>query len=62
MIVDIGGGTTDIAILHGGSIRYTSVLPLGGNHITSDIAVGLRTPLKQAEELFYPFLKMEKFP
>jgi cell division protein FtsA len=50
-LVDIGGGTTDIAILHGGSIRYTSVLPLGGNHITSDIAVGLRTPLKQAEEL-----------
>lgn len=50
-LVDIGGGTTDIAILHGGSIRYTSVLPLGGNHITSDIAVGLRTPLKQAEDL-----------
>ena len=50
-LVDIGGGTTDIAILHGGSIRNTSVLPLGGNHLTSDIAVGLRTPLKQAEEL-----------
>jgi len=50
-LVDIGGGTTDIAVLQGGSIRYTSVLPLGGNHITSDIAIGLRTPLKQAEEL-----------
>ena len=50
-LIDIGGGTTDIAILQGGSIRYTSALPLAGNHLTSDIAVGLRTPLKQAEEL-----------
>jgi len=50
-LVDIGGGTTDIAILQGGSIRYTSVLPLAGNHLTSDIAIGLRTPLKQAEEI-----------
>ena len=50
-LVDIGGGTTDIAILQGGSIRYTSVLPLGGNHLTSDIAVGLKTTLKQAEEI-----------
>jgi cell division protein FtsA len=51
VLIDIGGGTTDIAVLQGGSIRYTSVLPLGGNHLTSDIAVGLRTPLKQAEEI-----------
>jgi cell division protein FtsA len=51
VLVDIGGGTTDIAIIRGGSIRYTSVLALGGDHITSDIAVGLRTSLKQAEDL-----------
>ena len=51
VLVDIGGGTTDIAILQGGSIRYTSVLPLGGDHLTSDIAVGLKTSLKQAEEI-----------
>jgi cell division protein FtsA len=51
ILVDIGGGTTDIAFLKGGSIRYTSVLALGGDHITSDIAVGLRTSLTQAEEL-----------
>ena len=51
VLIDIGGGTTDIAVLKGGSIRYTSVLALGGDHITSDIAVGLRTSLKQAEEL-----------
>jgi cell division protein FtsA len=50
-LVDIGGGTTDIAILQGGSIRYTSVIPLAGNHLTSDIAIGLRTSLKQAEEI-----------
>ena len=51
VLVDIGGGTTDIAFLKGGSIRYTSVLALGGDHITADIAVGLRTSLTQAEEL-----------
>jgi cell division protein FtsA len=51
VLVDLGGGTTDIAIYLGGSIRYTAVLPLGGNHITSDIAVGLRTPLEDAEEI-----------
>jgi cell division protein FtsA len=51
VLVDIGGGTTDIAFLRGGSIRYTSILALGGDHITSDIAVGLRTSLTQAEEL-----------
>lgn len=51
VLVDIGGGTTDIAVIKGGSIRYTSVLALGGDHITSDIAVGLRTSLGQAEAL-----------
>jgi cell division protein FtsA len=51
VLVDLGGGTTDVAIYLGGSIRYTAVIPLGGNHITSDIAVGLRTPLEEAEEL-----------
>jgi len=44
-LVDIGGGTTDIAIFSEGSIVHTSVLALGGNHLTNDIAVGLRTPL-----------------
>ncbi len=51
LLIDIGGGTTDIAIFHKGSIRYTAVLPLGGDHITSDIAVGIRTPLSSAEEI-----------
>jgi len=51
VLVDIGGGTTDIAVIKGGSIRYTAVLALGGDHITSDIAVGLRTSLKGAEDL-----------
>jgi len=50
-LVDIGGGTTDIAIFAGGSIMATSVLPLGGNHITNDIAVGLRTPTDAAEKI-----------
>jgi len=47
-LVDIGGGTTDLAIWHRGAIRHTNVLALGGNHITNDIAAGLRTP--SAEE------------
>ena len=43
-LVDIGGGTTDIAIFSGGSIVHTAVIALGGNNLTSDIAIGLRTP------------------
>jgi cell division protein FtsA len=50
-LVDIGGGTTDIAIFSEGAIVHTGVLPLGGNHLTNDIAVGLRTPLDAAEKI-----------
>lgn len=50
-LVDIGGGTTDIAIFCDGAIKYTSVLSLGGNHLTNDIAVGLRTPMAEAEKI-----------
>jgi cell division protein FtsA len=51
MLIDIGGGTTDIAIFSKGSIRYTAVLPLGGDHITSDIAIGMRSSLSAAEDI-----------
>ncbi len=51
VLADIGGGTTDIAIFIEGSIWHTSVLPTGGEHITHDIAIGLRTPVTTAEEL-----------
>lgn len=51
VLVDIGGGTTDIAIFHGGSVMFTSVLPIGGNHLTNDVAVGLRTPAHEAEKV-----------
>lgn len=51
VLVDIGGGTTDIAIYSGGSIVHTTVLPVGGNQLTNDIAIGLATPLAQAERL-----------
>ncbi len=50
-LVDIGGGTTDISIFCGGAIVYTAVLPLGGNHLTNDVAVGLRTPAQEAEKI-----------
>lgn len=51
VVCDIGGGTTDIAIYIDGDVWYTSVLAVGGNHITSDIAHGLRLPISQAEEV-----------
>lgn len=51
VLVDIGGGTSDIAVFLDGAIKYTSVLPYGGNNITNDIAIGLRTPLDEAEKL-----------
>jgi len=50
-LVDIGGGTTDIAIFHGGAIQHTSVVAIGGQHMTNDIAVGLRTPQDEAEAI-----------
>lgn len=51
VLVDIGGGTTDVAIFIEGSIWHTVVLPTGGEQLTNDIAVGLRTPFNTAEEL-----------
>ncbi|MBF0110033.1 MAG: cell division protein FtsA [Magnetococcales bacterium] len=50
-LLDIGGGTTDIAIFSEGHIKHTAVLAIGGDHITNDIAVGLRTPTREAETL-----------
>ncbi len=50
-LLDIGGGTTDIVIFAEGAIVHSAVLPLGGGHVTNDIAVGLRTPLEAAEAI-----------
>jgi cell division protein FtsA len=50
-LVDIGGGTTDIAIFTEGAIRYSAVIPVAGDQVTNDIAVALRTPTKCAEEI-----------
>jgi cell division protein FtsA len=50
-VVDIGGGTTDMAVFIDGSVWHTVVLPVGGNHLTHDLAVGLRTPFTVAEGL-----------
>ena len=50
-LIDIGGGTTDIVVFHSGAVMHTAVLPLGGNHLTSDIAAGIRTPVTEAEKL-----------
>ncbi|MDH7602004.1 MAG: cell division protein FtsA [Armatimonadota bacterium] len=54
-LVDIGGGTTDIAVFAGGEVYYTSVIPVGGNHVTNDIAVGLRTSREEAERIKIAF-------
>ncbi len=51
VLADIGGGTTDIAIFIEGSVWHTTVLAVGGNHITNDVAVGLRVPAEAAEQL-----------
>ena len=50
-LVDIGAGTTDVAIFSGGAIRHTAVIPIAGDLITSDIAMALRTPTKDAEDI-----------
>lgn len=50
-LVDIGGGTTDIVVFHGGAVRHSCVLGLGGGHITNDIAAGLRAPFAEAERI-----------
>ncbi len=50
-LVDIGGGTTDIAVFAGGAIRHTAVIPIAGDQVTNDIAVALRTPTHHAEEI-----------
>lgn len=50
-LIDIGGGTTDIAVYIGGAIRHTAVIPIAGDQITNDIAMALRTPTKEAEDI-----------
>ncbi|MFC2156416.1 cell division protein FtsA [Acidobacteriota bacterium] len=50
-MIDIGGGTTEVAIFERKSLWYTSVIPLGGDNFTNDIAVGLRTPIPEAEKI-----------
>ena len=50
-IVDIGGGTTDIAVFGGGAIRHTAVIPIAGDQVTNDIAVSMRTPTQYAEDI-----------
>jgi len=50
-LVDIGGGTTDIAVFIDGAIRHTAVIPIGGDHLTNDLVVGLRTSAREADQL-----------
>ncbi len=50
-IVDIGGGTTDLAVFHNGAIQHTAVIPIAGDQVTNDIAVSMRTPTQYAEEI-----------
>ncbi len=49
VLLDIGGGTTDVAVFFEGSIRHTAIIPFGGANVTNDIAIGLRTPIDKAE-------------
>ncbi len=67
-LIDMGGGTTDIAIYSDESIRHTAVVGLGGKNVTSDIAIGIRTPVDKAEEIkkrfgcaYSPLVKNDEF-
>ena len=51
LLIDIGGGTTDLALFYDGTLRYSCVIGLGGLNVTNDIAIGLRTPRAQAETI-----------
>ncbi|MDQ6993110.1 MAG: cell division protein FtsA [Mariprofundus sp.] len=51
VLVDIGGGTTDIAVFLNGSIQHTHVIPIGGDHLTNDLVIGLRTSAREADQL-----------
>ena len=51
VLADIGAGTTDIAIFIEGSVWHTAVLPVGGHHLTNDVAICLRTPFEEAEQI-----------
>jgi cell division protein FtsA len=55
VLLDLGGGTTDVAVFHEGSVRHTAIIPFGGANVTSDIAIGLRTPIDKAEALKLQF-------
>jgi len=50
-LLDLGGGTTDVAVFFEGSIRHTAIIPFGGQNVTNDIAIGLRTPIDKAESI-----------
>jgi len=50
-LLDIGGGTTDLAVFGGGAVRHTGTVAIGGDHFTNDLAVGLRTPIPEAEKI-----------
>ena len=51
ILIDIGGGTTDVLVYLNGSIWHTNVISMGGNNVTNDVSIGLRTPLQSAEEI-----------
>src|SRR5215208_5268746 len=51
VLVDMGGGTTDITLCHEGTVKHSAILGIGGNHVTNDIAAGLRTPFSDAERI-----------
>jgi cell division protein FtsA len=55
VLLDIGGGTTDVAVFFEGSIRHTAIVPCGGANVTNDIAIGLRTPIDKAEAIKIQF-------
>lgn len=62
ILIDIGGETTDFVIFVDGSVAYSSVIPIGARHVTSDLAVGLRVSLESAEKIKLSLGKLQKIP
>jgi len=63
-LADIGAGSTDVLVVHEGVVAYSASMPIGGDHFTSDLAVGLRTPLTDAEKIkrLFGYAKMARVP
>ena len=60
-LLDIGGGTTELVVFVNGMLRHAAAIPVGGDHFTNDLAVGLRTPIPEAEKIKRAWLRFNEY-